>query len=229
MRRATPAGSDQRHSTDNFYPRSPCGERQRSGRPKAPARDFYPRSPCGERLWLLFKFKLKEVFLSTLSLRRATIPLRSRLKRAIISIHALLAESDGLYQYDNTIFDISIHALLAESDEFSHFFPYCWTDFYPRSPCGERREYYAISICQKIISIHALLAESDLIPHQQKRRNRISIHALLAESDMSFIVCTSLSGAFLSTLSLRRATSFEMHDVRWFFYFYPRSPCGERL
>ena len=34
--------------------------------------NFYPRSPCGERL----------------------MPLRSRLKRAIISIHALLAESD---------------------------------------------------------------------------------------------------------------------------------------
>ena len=34
---------------DNFYPRSPCGERQysRSGSQDAPY--FYPRSPCGER------------------------------------------------------------------------------------------------------------------------------------------------------------------------------------
>ena len=33
------------------------------------------------------------------------------------------------------------------------------------------------------VSIHALLAESDLPPHQEKGRNRVSIHALLAESD----------------------------------------------
>ena len=57
------------------------------------------------------------------------------------------------------------------------------------------------------ISIHALLAESD----GQEYINRgpyhiISIHALLAESDY----CRRQSGA---------ATS----------YFYPRSPCGERL
>ena len=56
--------------------------------------DFYPRSPCGERLKTPCVKLSIDVFLSTLSLRRAT---------------------------DNTIFDelvlpISIHALLAESD-----------------------------------------------------------------------------------------------------------------
>ena len=60
----------------------------------------------------------------------------------VISIHALLAESDGtaVYQQRYTTF-ISIHALLAESDTM--------TD-------NQR--------IRKCISIHALLAESDQAP-----------------------------------------------------------------
>ena len=34
--------------------------------------------------------------------------------------------------------------------------------------------------------------------------------------------------AFLSTLSLRRATAALMENTSWMRYFYPRSPCGER-
>ena len=56
--------------------------------------NFYPRSPCGERL-------------STLS------PLPSAL---VISIHALLAESDPDDTDNAAREEISIHALLAESD-----------------------------------------------------------------------------------------------------------------
>ena len=56
-------------------------------------------------------------FLSTLSLRRATLALFTLGVLAIISIHALLAESDPYYmQWDITDTVISIHALLAESD-----------------------------------------------------------------------------------------------------------------
>ena len=58
----------------------------------------------------------------------------------VISIHALLAESDV------TAFDvlavsallISIHALLAESDDTSKDVIKTTANFYPRSPCGER-------------------------------------------------------------------------------------------
>ena len=57
----------------------------------------------------------------------------------------------------------------------------------------------------------------------------ISIHALLAESDRSRLLLSLVLGLFLSTLSLRRATHdtrrYDMRDT----YFYPRSPCGERL
>ena len=105
------------------------------------------------------------------------------------------------------ISDISIHALLAESDDQLQ---------------GSRNS-------QNIISIHALLAESDGCQRPCGRPTTISIHALLAESDIgpvSFfqvfsyfyprspcgerqrqIDQKSRSKTFLSTLSLRRATS----------------------
>ena len=43
--------------------------------PKWRHRDFYPRSPCGERPFLSGSIKFCNVFLSTLSLRRATLPI----------------------------------------------------------------------------------------------------------------------------------------------------------
>ena len=59
--------------------------------------------------------------------------------RTVISIHALLAESDGVSGVINNVID----------------------DFYPRSPCGERRCFLCCAISCITISIHALLAESD--------------------------------------------------------------------
>ena len=56
---------------------------------------------------------------------------------------------------------ISIHALLAESDVFQAVEPVVWTHFYPRSPCGERQFVSLAVFVAKRISIHALLAESD--------------------------------------------------------------------
>ncbi len=57
----------------DFYPRSPCGERPGSTSLTFPGFDFYPRSPCGERLFHLGKaLHAFPLFLSTLSLRRAT-------------------------------------------------------------------------------------------------------------------------------------------------------------
>ena len=57
-------------------------------------------------------------------------------------------------------------------------------DFYPRSPCGERLDYYAVRYILTFISIHALLAESDVDYYAVRYiLTFISIHALLAESD----------------------------------------------
>ena len=60
-------------TSPNFYPRSPCGERRLALIFTTIAEDyFYPRSPCGERLTLNCMIGPPCVFLSTLSLRRAT-------------------------------------------------------------------------------------------------------------------------------------------------------------
>ena len=126
------------------------------------------------------------------------------------------------------------------------------THFYPRSPCGERRERGRIlarqsgflstlslrratvgdtpPCCGCMISIHALLAESDLtFTFTLILLSVISIHALLAESDLLAVFSPILRMLFLSTLSLRRATSMRTSLFCGCSDFYPRSPCGERL
>ena len=80
-------------------------------------RHFYPRSPCGERPTHVIILGCKIAFLSTLSLRRATLVRVVPHACKQISIHALLAESD--------------RCRLARSSSA--------VNFYPRSPCGERR------------------------------------------------------------------------------------------
>ena len=57
----------------------------------------------------------------------------------------------------------------------------------------------------------------------------ISIHALLAESDAKGRAKVTEWEKFLSTLSLRRATAIDATFLYVPMYFYPRSPCGERL
>ena len=170
-------------------------------------------------------------FLSTLSLRRATGGYGCAYLYLIISIHALLAESDGMTEFIGALFDISIHALLAESDLpvfLSGFWAYLFLstlslrrathciwilcrqhpDFYPRSPCGERRGSSSKSTRCLRISIHALLAESDPAGNGGSGSiTAISIHALLAESDTKDKKYKIKKAIFLSTLSLRRATS----------------------
>ena len=57
----------------NFYPRSPCGERPVRVVRTCWSPYFYPRSPCGERHGQDVLLPAALEFLSTLSLRRATI------------------------------------------------------------------------------------------------------------------------------------------------------------
>ena len=86
-------------------------------------------------------------------------------------------------------------------------------DFYPRSPCGERRRGGDSCYLDNIISIHALLAESDGGKCQNLPLDTISIHALLAESDISVLLTVPSHLLFLSTLSLRRATKMDPVQV----------------
>ena len=123
-------------------------------------------------------------FLSTLSLRRATLAQRDGGILGPISIHALLAESDRhMYEgYRHTERFLSTLSLRRATTMgvtvlgIQH-------NFYPRSPCGERRRFPVIFYFENL---------------------------------------------FLSTLSLRRATLASALKGYRPANFYPRSPCGER-
>ena len=65
--------------------------------------------------------------------------------------------------------EISIHALLAESDGGGMNNCIKAYHFYPRSPCGERRKIRPVAPDISSISIHALLAESDAVPFRTLR------------------------------------------------------------
>ena len=215
----------------HFYPRSPCGERlychcwhlllQKISIHALLAESdpttthistlmlyFYPRSPCGERQPRPTRPCKKCRFLSTLSLRRATV----------YSI-------TGKYELNIFLSTLSLRRATTGSIGWAamarHFYPrspcgerhpkinVCYGDFnfYPRSPCGERQSrhtrtthndtnFYPRSPCGERLG-----APVDKMPSSS-----ISIHALLAESDAPW--------------SARLAPGA---------YFYPRSPCGERL
>ena len=208
LRRATSPFLRGSRSSTNFYPRSPCGERRQAGQHRHHfVGYFYPRSPCGERPGKRHCGRRRQRFLSTLSLRRATGLPGFHAIHTDISIHALLAESDVRQPeltYTRSKF-LSTLSLRRATTPMYHSAPVP-QNFYPRSPCGERRLSGPADLPADRISIHALLAESDV---KYARFNDdfsvISIHALLAESDR--LASTS---PFSSS------------------YFYPRSPCGER-
>ena len=124
----------------DFYPRSPCGERQSQEWYRHKSSDFYPRSPCGERL-------IAEI---------------TEAQSEAISIHALLAESDPQAIYPSStppkfLSTLSLRRATAPNRRSCH----CNRNFYPRSPCGERLPSTTRRLTNLMISIHALLAESD--------------------------------------------------------------------
>ena len=100
--------------------------------------DFYPRSPCGERPACQGP-PLRGICISIHALlAESDAPQQENGQAATISIHALLAESDLRDLCDDMYLVISIHALLAESDHAPNHNPCLHSNFYPRSPCGER-------------------------------------------------------------------------------------------
>ena len=107
----------------------------------------------------------------------------------MISIHALLAESDIgclLVAVRLMVFLSTLslrRATFARVGRLQIVF-----NFYPRSPCGER---------------HLRVVDGS-------KSSIISIHALLAESDPPRVIREPTTARFLSTLSLRRATTVEI-------------------
>ena len=124
----------------NFYPRSPCGERPVRVVRTCWSPYFYPRSPCGERHGQDVLLPAALEFLSTLSLRRATIG-GSTNQTHKINFYPRSPCGERLFGNE---------AMGAGNN-----------NFYPRSPCGERPvQLHAVGAVMPI-SIHALLAESD--------------------------------------------------------------------
>ena len=125
---------------------------------------FYPRSPCGERPHII----------------------GHAVNLHPISIHALLAESDGTSQGADTGHKMN---------------------FYPRSPCGERLNSSWISSIKKNFYPRSPCGERRQAKQTYRAKTSISIHALLAESDTTDMRQRIIQFGFLSTLSLRRATN----------------------
>ena len=82
-----------------------------------------------------------------------------------------------------------------------------YMDFYPRSPCGERRQDTETGPGPNRFLSTLSLRRATTAVYGACRTGRISIHALLAESDHAIIPTCTMALGFLSTLSLRRATS----------------------
>ena len=103
------------------------------------------------------------------------------------------------------------------------------SDFYPRSPCGERPKHKFLRAAPYSISIHALLAESDSIQLIRKPENVLFLSTLsLRRATREPTALRTPHHRFLSTLSLRRATLVQIIMSGYTRDFYPRSPCGER-
>ncbi len=167
---------------------------------------FYPRSPCGERPQLAASQAAQNDFYPRSPCGERPDTRLSTSSGVNISIHALLAESDG---YKSERYRQGLY-------------------FYPRSPCGERRHRFWHFCVFTGISIHALLAESDPAAMAVNTVIRAFLSTLSLRRATKSWNRYTLCKSFLSTLSLRRATGLTVQSGAEM-YFYPRSPCGERL
>ena len=190
----------------NFYPRSPCGERQQKKKSTRQVKHFYPRSPCGERPPRFTPATSRRNFYprSPCGERPLTDDVSTGGK--IISIHALLAESDSRPRALKSRRETFLSTLsLRRATVSAQDIPAKQKHFYPRSPCGERP------------SITRYLFNAMYFYPRSPCGERLKI---------SFLFRPQIK--FLSTLSLRRATLGARQPYYVCRNFYPRSPCGER-
>ena len=152
---------------------------------KSSIEDFYPRSPCGERLSMAALCQVISPFLSTLSLRRATADCPS-----ITVLHCNFYPRSpcgerhlGAWKSCN-VCRISIHALLAESDK-RYFAYYIGRLLFLSTLSLRRATARNTSIAGRITSFLSTLSlrRATWLRCWQLAARDISIHALLAESD----------------------------------------------
>ena len=132
--------SDRRKSPRYFYPRSPQGERQGCACAKIKAYKFLSTFPArGATSSITEMVPSSLSFLPTLPARGATT--RSTVSGFCIAFLSTLPARGATYKfrtYPNK-FQISIHAPREGSDGESYLPTKHGTNFYPRSPRGERR------------------------------------------------------------------------------------------
>ena len=142
LRRATAPWSARLASRVNFYPRSPCGERQNTLQYEYyNSMNFYPRSPCGERHPNMSSHPHNTNFYPR-------SPCGER--HANLRCH----RSDHHFYPRSPCGERPKHSTNPKSRK---------RNFYPRSPCGERPYIIRHAVDLHPISIHALLAESDCV------------------------------------------------------------------
>ena len=146
-----------------------------------------------------------------------------------ISIHALLAESDGAYRGARQSRPHFYPRSPCGERPFRIAFKRPWKHFYPRSPCGER-------LLEEAQRITGLIFLSTLSLRRATRVSTTSGAPLshfyprspCGERPSTDSVRIFFFQLFLSTLSLRRATPRPWQLADQWRDFYPRSPCGER-
>ncbi len=130
----------------------------------SPPVDFNPRSPCGERRDSPVILSRCLLFQSTLPMRGAThIAVILYIPSSFISIHAPHAGSDCdwvITKPPEITFQSTLPMRGATPTKQMH--PICYTDFNPRSPCGERHRPQSAKQLNSNISIHAPHAGSDV-------------------------------------------------------------------
>ena len=191
--------------------------------------DFYPRSPCGERPYGRINDISRLIFLSTLSLRRAT-PWKWPPKKGIyISIHALLAESDAATgQIKPGSGTISIHALLAESDLATILGAITLSSFLSTLSLRRATEGAAdTGVTARFLSTLSLRRATYSTTLKCRPAYHFYPRSPCGERPQALLSWMSTK-KFLSTLSLRRATKRPLRQSSRPANFYPRSPCGER-
>ncbi len=126
----------------------------------------------------------REKFLSTLSLRRATVSKRSESsswRHFYPRSPCGERRKDGFRLY--FVLFVSIHALLAESDSMPFSLRFASFSFYPRSPCGERHSMFFATISPSCFYPRSPCGERQAVRQNHAVPFVVSIHALLAESD----------------------------------------------
>ena len=124
----------------------------------------------------------------------------------MISIHALLAESDPTQPKTHQWPGISIHALLAESDVNEDRYGQQFWRFLSTHSLRRATAYNKSMLLHLNISIHALLAESDCYGLRYPAQSWHFYPRSPCGERLILHMAHLMELLFLSTLSLRRAT-----------------------